>query len=78
MGHLPPYPGAYLAQFGFIKWRHGVFSYDDDATLVAILPKRLSADQRGGAWNYSFYVQDCDFIFFLYLLVSVFTFAWIL
>lgn len=49
MGHLPPYPGAYLAQFGFIKWRRGVFSYDDDATLVAILPKRLSADQRGGA-----------------------------
>lgn len=49
MEHLPPYPGAYLAQFGFIKRRHGVFSYDDDATLVAILPKRLSADQRGGA-----------------------------
>lgn len=64
MEHLPPYPGAYLAQFGFIKRRHGVFSYDDDATLVAILPKRLSADQRGGAWNYSFYVQDCDFFFY--------------
>lgn len=73
MEHLPPYPGAYLAQFGFIKRRHGVFSYDDDATLVAILPKRLSADQGGGALNYNVYVQDCDF--FLYLLVSVFTFA---
>lgn len=46
---------SYLTEFGLIKWRKGVFGYDDNATLIAVLPKRLSTNQRGRTLNTNTY-----------------------